>query len=69
MNGRSTLIRRERDKWVLLSRASRRPVREAKLIAASKGAEMQRAGAIRRIIPWETVQAALIERGYARFVG
>ncbi|WHZ27827.1 MAG: hypothetical protein OJF51_002624 [Nitrospira sp.] len=51
------------------SGVSRRLVREAKLIAASKGAEMQRAGAIRRIIPWETVQAALIERGYARFVG
>lgn len=43
-------------------------VRQAKRIAVSPGTEMARAGAIRRIIPWEMVQAALLENGYARFV-
>ncbi|TCZ77872.1 hypothetical protein [Lysobacter sp. N42] len=47
---------------------SRRLVRQAKRIAAGEGTEMARAGAIRRIIPWETVQGALLENGYARFV-
>lgn len=47
---------------------SRTRVREAKRIAASGGTEMSRAGAIRRIISWEMVQASLLHNGYARFV-
>jgi hypothetical protein len=47
---------------------SRGLVRQAKHLAASGGTEMARAGAIRRIIPWELVQEALLENGYARFV-
>lgn len=43
-------------------------VRQAKRIAASRGAESARAGAIRSIIPWEIVQATLIKNGYARLV-
>jgi hypothetical protein len=43
-------------------------VREAKRIARSRGTEMARAGAIRRVIPWELVQAALIVNHYARFL-
>src|SRR5690349_9169475 len=47
---------------------SRGLVRQAKRIAAGGGTEMARAGAIRRLVPWELVQSALLERGYARFV-
>lgn len=47
---------------------SRSLVRQAKHQAASGGTEMSRAGVIRRIIPWELVQEALLENGYARFV-
>jgi hypothetical protein len=47
---------------------SRGLVRQAKKFERSRGTEMARAGAIRRIIPWDTVQTALIENGYARFV-
>jgi len=43
-------------------------VRQAKRAAAIGGTEMQQAGAIRRIIPWQLVQKALLEHGYARFV-
>lgn len=43
---------------------SRSLVREAKRIAAGAGTENRRAGAIRRLIPWELVQSALIENGY-----
>lgn len=47
---------------------SRGLVRQAKHLAASPGTEMARAGAIRRTIPWELVQEALLENGYARLV-
>jgi hypothetical protein len=50
------------------SGVSRSLVRQAKRMMLSKGTEMARAGAIRRIIPWGTVQTALFENGYARFV-
>lgn len=45
---------------------SRTLVRQAKKIEASGGTEMQRAGAIRRIVPWDLVQSALLANGYAR---
>lgn len=47
---------------------SRSLVRQAKRVAASGGTEMGQVGAIRRIIPWQLVQNALLENGYARFV-
>jgi hypothetical protein len=50
------------------SGVSRSLVRQAKRIELATGSEMSRAGAIRRIIPWQTVQTALFENGYARFV-
>ena len=50
------------------SGVSRRLVRQAKQFAASEGTEMARSGAIRRIVPWELVQQALLANGYARFV-
>ena len=39
-------------------------VRQAKKLAASEDIEMARSGVIRRIIPWELVQEALIKNGY-----
>lgn len=56
---------------IYLARASgvSRPlVRQAEHSAASAATEMARAGAIRRVIPWNRVQQALLENGYARFV-
>ncbi|BFU89264.1 MAG: hypothetical protein NTAFB01_04510 [Nitrospira sp.] len=50
------------------SGVSRGLVRQAKRIASSGGTEMARAGAIRRIVPWDMVQTALLANGYARFV-
>lgn len=50
------------------SGVARNLVRQAKRIADSRGTEMSRAGAIRRVIPWELVQSALLDNGYARFV-
>ena len=50
------------------SGVSRGLVRQVKRIATSEGTEMARSGAIRRIVPWDTVQAALLANGYARFV-
>ena len=50
------------------SGVSRSLVRQAKKLATSDDNEMARAGAIRQIIPWEVVQEALLENGYARFV-
>lgn len=43
---------------------SRNLVRQAKRIADSGGTEMERAGKIRRVIPWEVVQEALVRNGY-----
>jgi hypothetical protein len=43
-------------------------VRQAKRIATSHGTEMARSGAIRRVVPWNVVQDALLKNGYARFV-
>jgi hypothetical protein len=43
-------------------------VRKARRIEASDGSEMSRAGAIRKIVPWELVQDALIANGYARLI-
>jgi hypothetical protein len=43
-------------------------VREAKSIEKSGNTEMQRAGAIRRIIPWSVVSKALADNGYLRAV-
>lgn len=43
-------------------------VREAKRVSATGGTEMQRSAAIRRLVPWDVVQAALLNNGYARFV-
>ncbi len=51
------------------SGVSRGLVRRAKQIAVAPGTEMERAGAIRRVIPWHMVQSALLQNGYARFVG
>jgi hypothetical protein len=51
------------------SGVTRRLAAEAARIAGSKGTLMARAGAIRRIVPWEVVQAALLANGYARFIG
>ena len=39
-------------------------VRKARQIEAGEGTENRKAGAIRRVIPWELVQAALKENGY-----
>jgi len=50
------------------SGVSRKLVRQAKQIEAAGGTEMQRAGAIRRVVPWELVQSALLANGYARVV-
>jgi hypothetical protein len=50
------------------SGVSRSLVRQARRIAVSDGSGMERSGKIRRIIPWEMVQSALIENGFARFV-
>lgn len=50
------------------SGVSRSLVSAAKRIAMSGGSEMERAGKIRRIIPWSIVQGALIANGHARFV-
>lgn len=43
-------------------------VRKARRIEASGGTEMARAGAIRKIVPWELVQDALLANGYGRFM-
>jgi len=43
-------------------------VRKARQIEASTGTEMARAGAIRRVVPWERVQDALIKNGYGRWI-
>jgi hypothetical protein len=43
-------------------------VRKARRIEASDGSEMSRAGAIRKIVPWELVQDALIANGYGRLI-
>lgn len=48
------------------SGVSRRLVREAKQIEQSSKTEMQRAGEIRRIIPWAVVHKALVDNGYLR---
>ena len=50
------------------SGVSRSLVREAKRIAETDKTEMQRAGEIRSIIPWDTVRAALVKNGYLRSV-
>lgn len=59
---------RERYKVADASGVARNLVRQAKRIAGSQGTEMTRAGAIRRVIPWDLVQSALLDNGYARFV-
>ena len=43
-------------------------VRQARRIEASNDSLMARVGAIRRILPWELVQTALIANGYARLI-
>ena len=50
------------------SGVSPRLVREAKSIEQSSKTEMQRAGAIRRIIPWSVVSKALADNGYLRAI-
>jgi hypothetical protein len=50
------------------SGVSRRLVIEAKHIERSAKTEMQRAGEIRRIIPWSVVYAALVHNGFLRHV-
>jgi hypothetical protein len=44
-------------------------VRKARQIEAAEGSEMARAGAIRRVVPWERVQVALVKNGYGRLIG
>ena len=48
------------------SGVSRGLVREAKRIEQTGKTEMQRAGEIRRIIPWSIVHQALLDNGYLR---
>jgi hypothetical protein len=48
------------------SGVSRRLVGEARRIEKMDKTEMQRAGEIRRIIPWGLVHGALVENGYLR---
>lgn len=50
------------------SGVSRSLVTAARRAMASGGSEMSRAGKIRRIIPWSTIQSALLTNGYARYV-
>ena len=48
------------------SGVSRQLVKEAKRIEQSATTEMQRAGEIRRIIPWSVVHKALLDNDYLR---
>jgi hypothetical protein len=50
------------------SGVSRRLVSEAKRVEKSGNTEMQRAGNIRRIIPWSVVCKTLVDNGYLRSV-
>jgi hypothetical protein len=43
-------------------------VRQARRVETSNDSLMAQVGAIRRILPWELVQGALVENGYARFI-
>ena len=43
-------------------------VREARRIERSGGSEMARAGAIRRVIPWQLVQDALLRNKFVRLI-
>jgi hypothetical protein len=48
------------------SGVTRRLVLEARRIEKSDATEMQRAGEIRRVVPWDVVRRALIENGFLR---
>lgn len=50
------------------SGVNRNLVSEARKIESSGGTEMQRAGKIRKIIPWNVVYQSLVKNGYLRHV-